>query len=283
MNAFSTELLAVPNPQANEQIVCGLLAVTPNRVFFDYSNGKLRKAEEDMPGEGRGVLHGLLRVMASRWKQLAENSEPTRIKSMLDYLDRYDDGLLRFSTPTALSAELDEDGFSDLFNRVVAPGAKHPRRDPQRRFEQLMRKNAAVNDRADIGYELPYEKLPGLVLPARVGMITANGRIMVAQAVDLEQDADTLLSTLGTNAMIHEALVSFGRSAGLEVEPMKLVVHHHANPRHAAFAERLRKEKGDVFEVQDSSEFQTLLNKVERDGKFRKFSELIAERDLSSH
>ena len=275
MNAFVAELMAVPNPRAQDRIVCGLLAATPTRLFFDYSRSKLRTAEEGMPKEQARFLHSLLQVMHARLQVMAQEPEAGNTKALLEYLSIYDEGILRFSPLEPVAADLNDAGFTRMFNAKVQPNLSHPRRSLQQRLEKMLLARPALQERVDIGYILPHEKLPGLVLPARVGMITVNGAITSAQACDLDQEEDSLLAQLSKSETIQRSLMAYGQQEAMEVDTMKLVVSYAAGTESAGLVDRLRAEKSDVFEVQSMEEFEQVMGKLEKDGRYKKFSSVV--------
>ena len=275
MRSFVAELVAVPNPLAEERLVCGLLAVTPDRLYFDYSRSKLRDAEARMPAESEQYLHSLLKVVHHRLRDLSRSGPAHGItKNLLDSLAVYDDGALRFTEPRPVAQDMNEEMFNHLFNSIVQPTASHPRRSMRGRMEQAVLERPHVRSRVDMGYVLPHEQLPGLILPAEVDMITVNGALTCAQGCDLGLPSGSLFDLIGRNETISRSLQAYGRSLDeeLEVNPMMLVVQYSEGTAEEAIATRLREEKSDVFRIVRFDQFEDQLNVVEQDPNYQKFS-----------
>ena len=126
-----------------------------------------------------------------------------------------------------------------------------------------------------MNYELPEEKIDGLIYDARLTMITVNGSIQPLQTIDMSKGLQTVAGHLNESEMVYHQLVKLGDKMGKPVSKLKVVYGSGADVDESEIVQKVRKEKADVFELMSMPELDAKILKMEEDARYKRFSEYI--------
>ena len=285
MSTFTATLFIETNPHSREKLACGLLAVTKDRVHFDWAPSKVKLAEAQLSPEHKGYLAQRLRMLERSLKHEGRGGNAhgqfseLLSQSHFERLQQYNAGPIQFGDIKPYAGELDKEAFKSLFSAFVHPLQVKSRGSGSGLYRTVYNKleRPAIQAKADLNYALPEEKIHGLVYDARLTMITVNGSIQPLQAIDMSKGLDTVVKHLNESEMIYHQLKKLGDERGKYVAPLKVVYGNAPGIEDSELVRKVRKEKTDVFDMMSMAELDQKIVRMEEDPRYQRFSAFIQE------
>lgn len=285
MNTFTATLFIETNPLSREKLACGLLAVTPRKVFFSWSERKVKMAEGLADKVYKGYFQQRLRTLERALKdQDRERGQTTNGlfegllgQSHFERLEQYNAGPVQFGDIKPYGEPMDEKVYAKLFRETVQAQVAKQKRSGSGVYWAVRNKldRPAIHSKADVDYELPEERIDGLIYNARLSMITVNGTIQAMQAVDMNKSLETVVRHLNETEMIYHQLVKLGKTKGKAVDPVRVVYTPDTHAGDSMLVQKVRTEKNDVFELMPLETMDARLEQMERDPSYQRFSEFM--------
>lgn len=204
-------------PDIQEQVTIGLLLVGNDSVHFRFSKNKLAIVRELLSQQANKYLKDTLRQISiaalkenEKLKGLFSGQE-TISKSYsvgyLEYLSRYSNNLVTFSTPKIIELESSKSLYETLFKKYIDEFAFIEKVSELRNFDNY-RNNffTKVQPYFNVEKEISSREVPGLILPVKVDLIGRNEKEVYAQAVDLERQNYHIQNDIAVLLMLHNAL-----------------------------------------------------------------------------
>jgi len=290
MSSFTVTLYIETNPLSMERVACGLLAVTPGKVFFNWSKPKVALAAKlagrdykgYFPEQFRMLKQGIELAHAERMAAGALFGEKSVLSAeYFSYIKSYNAGPTRFGEPLPHAGVIDQAQFDALFLRTIGDDPERHKASGSRIHRRFIKRLSAPEllQRADVNYLLPHERIHGLVISPKVDLITVNGSILMAQALDMTKSLGTIADHLYENEVIVRAMQAYGKQRKKGVEPMRIVLEPPVKgSEQEALLKRTRKEKSDLFAMVTLDEIEQEMNAVgDAKAKYQKFSEYVLE------
>lgn len=201
-NIFSIIYLQT-NSMSGEKIAVGLIAITESEILFKVSKQKLGFASS-LSGKD-AIEHATFNFQLIEKNVAAANQEKKKelfsagsafTKEYLQYLKKYSKGLTLFDEPKPYAGPLEKKEFKQLFEELV--GEWEETKKPAKKsvsFSGLIHKklsNPIFHDKGDVNYKLTPEKISGLLLPQEVNLISKNGNILAAHAIDFTTSVEVI-------------------------------------------------------------------------------------------
>lgn len=285
MSTFTATLFIETNPLSREKLACGLMAVTKDRVFFQWAQSKVKLAESQLSEEHKGYLSQRLRMIERSLKDEDKQYGPhprgqfndLLSQSHFERLQQYNAGPVQFGDIKPYAGALDQSAFNDMYAAFIHPSANKSRGSGSGLYRTVFNKldRPAIQAKADVNYELPEEKIDGLIYDARLTMITVNGSIQPLQTIDMSKGLQTVAMHLNESEMVYHQLVKLGDKMGKEVSKLKVVYGNAPGVEQSDIVQKVRAEKADVFELMSMPELDAKIRKMEEDGRYKRFSEFI--------
>ena len=129
MSTFTATLFIETNPLSREKLACGLMAVTKDRVFFQWAQSKVKLAEAQLSEEHKGYLGQRLRMIERSLKEEDKQHGPhprgqfndLLSQSHFERLQQYNAGPVQFGDIKPYAGELKETDFAKLFQDFIHP------------------------------------------------------------------------------------------------------------------------------------------------------------------
>ncbi len=184
------------NSVSGEKIAVGLLAISEELILFNYSEHKLKIASKfsnlDILKHAEIsfslIKNKIAEINAESKSHFLLNNESLFTKEYISYLNKYSNGLMQFDMPKSYSGKIDSKIFKSLFQQFVGIWEeKIPVTDKHIQFTTVIKKQLnkpVFIDKVDIDYTLNPLKIKGLLKPQDVTLISKNGSILAAQAID---------------------------------------------------------------------------------------------------
>jgi hypothetical protein len=192
------------NTVSGEKIAVGLLAISENEVFFQVSEqklklaGKLSNADVLKHAEiSFGLISNKVNENNKEHKShVLLKNHSVFTKEYISYLNKYSKGLMQFDTPKSFAGIIDKKIFKALFEQFIAVWEEKPENVKKAiQFHTIIKKQLnkpIFKEKVDIDYTLQPQKVKGLLLPQDITLISKNGSILAAQAIDFTTSEEVI-------------------------------------------------------------------------------------------
>ncbi len=280
------------NTVSGEKIAVGLLAISENEVFFQVSEQKLKLAGKLSNADV--LKHAEISFGLISNKVIENNKEHKSYtllknhsvftKEYISYLNKYSKGLMQFDTPKSFAGIIDKRIFKALFEQFIAVWEEKPENAKKAiQFHTIIKKQLnkpVFKQKVDIDYTLQPEKVKGLLLPQDITLISKNGSILAAQAIDFTTSEEVIAKHTYEMEVIINCLEKLGQQAIkknhkgsyylLFNKPVK-------NSPQEKLLNDIKKTKAGIMNIEEAEYLNELENKLEKDeyGKFSIFADTL--------
>ncbi len=277
------------NSVSGEKLAVGLLGISEKEIFFHVSDQKIKFAAKLSISEVAKLAEYNFQLISNKVQQANKEKKVSLLfkspsmfnKEYITYLNKYSQGLLQFDVPKAYSGELDKKLFKQLFLQFI--GAWQFETDnPERRTSfyasiKKQLKHKTFSERADVDYQLKPEKVKGILLPQDITVISKNGNILAAQAIDFSASIEVISKHTYELEVIFNCLEKLGRE--------KIKQGHKGNyyllfnqPEKGSEQEKLlneiKKTKSGLMHIEEAGYLNELECKLEQKN-YKPFSEFL--------
>ena len=231
MKSHFSILSAVLRPEIQEQITIGLFLINEKKVFFNSSKNKLSIVKQLISSSSYKYLKDIIEQITSAsdienksFQGLFNSSKKIKKPfsySYLEYLSKYNNNLLTFSTPKQIDLPSNQELFKILFNKYVDDKSLIENITKSNKFDKFKNEFCPrVKSFFNIEQEVTKELLPDLLMPIKVDLIGKNEIPVFAHSIDLERQNYHIQNDISTLLMLNN---SFEKSKGFFVssEPDK--------------------------------------------------------------
>ena len=203
-------------PEIQEKISIGFLLMDEEKVFFDYSKRKLGIAKSLLSDNAfKSLKDALSNIQATANIQYSKEgsailnikSSNTFNKSYIEYLSRYNNNILSFTSPKAIELEASLTIFSKLYqrfiddfviNQVKAPVLSHIE-------EFKISKRPVLSKYFNIDKKITHKEVPHLIVPVTVTFIGQNKVPTFVQSLDLEKSPQSVANDISEILFLQNA------------------------------------------------------------------------------
>jgi hypothetical protein len=205
MKSLLSVIYLQTNSASGEKIAAGLLAVSENEVFFHVSEQKLKFASKLSSAD---VLKHAEISFALISEKVAEINKENKshdlikkdslfTKEYITYLNKYSKGLIQFDMLKSFAGAIDKKMFKTLFEQFIGSWDEkqliEKKAEPFHSFIKKKLNKPVFKQKADIDYTLKPEKIAGILMPKDITLISKNGNILAAQAIDFNKSEETII------------------------------------------------------------------------------------------
>lgn len=280
------------NTASGEKIASGLLAVSDSEIFFKVSEQKLKLSAKLSTAD---VLKHAELSFALINNKVIENNKESKSHSLLKkdsvftkeyitYLNKYSQGLILFDAPKSYAGAIDKKIFKSLFQQLIGTWEeKENAENKQTQFHTVIKKKLnkpVFKEKTDIDYLLKPEKIEGLLKPQDITMISKNGNILAAQAIDFNHTEEVITKHAYELEVIINSLEKFGKE--------NINKKHHGsyyllfnkpakNSPQEKLLNEIKKTKSGIMNIEEASYLNELETQLQKDnyGKFSLFESQV--------
>lgn len=198
MNCFYSIIRICTNVRVDESIAVGLLLSNGQQVESFVSPSKKRLIANMLRTQGIEIdLNFLLKQLVSKSKQLELNESIQSLSSTyFDYLNKYANGLLRFSAPSPVNAPFGKETMAFLVKSLFKEelenhsGKASPINPNKKLVEEKL--IVPVQDKVHTHYKFTSKNLPAFPFAFEIDCIGQNGALIGAKLQDFDQSRVTL-------------------------------------------------------------------------------------------
>lgn len=199
-------------------------------------------------------------------------------KEYISYLNKYSKGLIQFDVPKAYAGAIDKKTFKNLFQQFIGTweDEQHPA-DKLTQFHTVIKKKLnkpVFQEKTDIDYPLNPGKIEGILKPQDITLISKNGNILAAEAIDFDHSEDVIAKHTYELEVIINSLEKLGKEninkqhKGsyylLFNKPVK-------NSQQEKLLNEIKKTKSGIMHIEEASYLEELENKLQEEN-YNKFS-----------
>lgn len=188
-------------PEIGEKITVGFLLMDEERVFFNYSKNKLAAAKSLLTINAyKSLKDALHNINATSEDQNTDQSlslfsEKTKIfnKSYIEYLSRYNNNILSFSSPKEIELDASLDIFLKLFKKFIDNTTPVEKKQFTNFIESFKKqKKDILSQHFNIDKKVTNKEIPTLIVPVTVTFLGQNEVPTFVQSLDFEKRTDFL-------------------------------------------------------------------------------------------
>lgn len=283
MTPFFSILSVQTNSFSHETVAVGLLVVA-DKIYFNFSNSKLKFLKNLNNGKGMHFLaEKNLNKIAKSVNKKNSTKQTQAVKGIYSveyfkYLNQYATGALVFSEPIALNISFNEKVYSQYYQQMIGEPLSIKDQKPKISFKSKIKtllEKEGLDAKADINYTLKADKLSGVLKNTKVSLITVNGDISCLQAIDMSINQDSIIHHIYETQIIFDGLNNFAKSHNKQVDKIKLAIEIPENKKQKQFFDKIYLEKKDFFDFYEYEQVKEFASKISNSDQFSKFSELI--------
>jgi len=279
------------NSVSGEKIAVGLLAVSEKEVFFQISEHKLKlvaKLSNSDIMKHAEISFALISNKVTETNK--ENKSHSLLKSdsmftkeYISYLNKYSKGLIQFDIPKSYAGTIDKKIFKNLFQQFIgAWEEKEHTENKHAQFHTVIKKKLnkpVFKQKTDVDYSLKPDKIEGLLKQQDITLISKNGNILAAQAIDFNYSEESITK----HAYELEVIISCLEKLGKENINKKhqgsyyLLFNKPAkNTPQEKLLNEIKKTKSSIMHIEEAGYLDELENKLQKEN-YNKFSLFEAE------
>jgi hypothetical protein len=215
MATYYSILSALIRPEIQEKITVGLLLIGDNDIFFEYSKDKLNSAKSLLSESAylsfKDALKNLEATVTAQQNtnkkhQISLEKKGPLSDSYIEYLSRYNNNILGFTSPKEIELEANASIFSNLYKKFIDDATK---KDEESLIPEA--KSFIVNNRDilakhfNIDEEITFREVPNLIVPVTVSLIGQNEVATFVQSLNLEKRTDKLSNDISEILFLQKA------------------------------------------------------------------------------
>lgn len=290
MKNFISPLYLRTNTISEERICIGLFVASDEKLYFAWSETKLRLSDRLIEGSVSPILKKNFLTIE---KELAGcNNDWISCSNKYNYnyfayLEAYNDGLLEFRKPSILPKAVTVDQFESLYKMYVGetvasktPLVKddHPQHVKPVTLHQKVKQylQAPVfTEKTDLNYRVSETVIHTIYRPQVVDFISCNGSLLAGYSIDFKASPNTIENRLYEFRALAEGLTDFAKRKHLK-GPGRYIAYYEPPQEEiqSAILQKAIHDKSKKFELQPVTEMEDAIDLL-RKHNYRKFSELV--------
>jgi hypothetical protein len=117
VKSYYSILFATIRPEIDEKISIGLLFWNDRNEYFDYSKTKLNSISKLMSDKSFVLLNDTIKNIETSFVKKTDSKKFST--DYVKYLSKYNNNILRYTTPKPIDFELNQINFKKLFSEYI--------------------------------------------------------------------------------------------------------------------------------------------------------------------
>lgn len=215
MATYYSILSALIRPEIQEKITIGLLLLDENNVFFEYSKNKLNAARTLLSENAYMSLKDALKsigtsvdmqLKANKAYEMDFEKKSPLTMGYIEYLSRYNNNILAFSSPKVIELEANSSNFSNLYKKYIDNTAVKKEDQFLTAIKPfIVSKRDILLRHFNIDEEITYREIPNLIVPVTVTLIGQNEVATFVQSLNLEKRTDKITNDISEILFLQKA------------------------------------------------------------------------------
>lgn len=287
MKSYYSLIRYFNNSLSKENIVIGLIAVSPTNVFYKFSESKISFITRFYDNKNKLLNFNIKKIsevleLNSRDNLFVEENTDS-LRTYLDRLAIYNNGIIQFDKPVELSVNIDEPFFSKFYDKYIGDfraSTKHIKKDEvfYDRLNSHFRK--PLEGVIDIDYKMEKKVIPSLFFDYKLNGIGGNGSIYSVKCIDINSNRtiDTIQKDISELESLSFRLNDFSKQLVEHPEQNKhyLVIDQYRgeDDKYLELYNTLSSQENGLYQLINSNQLEEITAEIIKAGT-SKFSELI--------
>ena len=212
MKTYYSIVSIATNSKLDEKFNIGLLCVTPESVFFHFSETKFNIVSKLLSTNGRKLalsalkgidlqINGDKKETSDIFTGIPKELSNAVSESYISYLNRYNNNLIQFSNPITIDLKVDYSVFKVLFSKYIFGEEVFDIIDkPKSKTFTTIRNQfrRAASAYANINFDVTKNVIQGLDVPVHVDVFGKNGAFVTGQSLDFTKNDFHLKSEISS-------------------------------------------------------------------------------------
>lgn len=284
MESFFVPIYLKLGKLSEEKLLIALIAVTPKKIMLNYSQKRIHLSAQVINTGYAQLAKEVLEQIQNKANEVnATLNNPNQIHfenthvfnaDYFEYIKKYSQNTLLFGNVEAFNFKDLLLDFKSLFESLMNEKPEEIKHTKQSFISKIKIKLKAANieTKADIGYTITPSILKGLYNDTTVSLITKNGGILAAEAIDFNNGIPSLNNSLCAFEVLINSLNQFSTQ-----HKLKPATYHILNSVPASGSEQEKllnnifKNKNELYKVVPEGSMEEITNKIKA-GNYKKFS-----------
>lgn len=282
------------NSLSNEKIAVGLLAISESEILLELSDEKLKFGSKFTSSDIIKHLELNFGLIKNKVNQINNEKKSHNLlndtnlftKEYINYLNKYSKGFLQFDSPKSFAGNIDKLVFKNLFEKFIGKWNEEKKGLMKHvQFHSIIKKQLdkpVFKEKVDVDYVLKPNHIKGLLKPHDITLISKNGSILAAKAIDFNNSEEVITKHTYELEIIANCLNNFGKESInknhigdyylLFNKPVK-------NSQQEKLLNEIIKTKKDILKIEEASFLTELESKLEKTNysKFSLFESSLTE------
>jgi hypothetical protein len=213
-------------PEIQEKISIGLLLFDESEVIFNYSDNKLNVSKDLLSDTSYKILKDVIKALDDKFNETFnlysikkgikifnnKNFENSFSAEYIEYLSKYSNNLIGFSSPKPINLNVNPEIYDSLFNKFVdlSQAEKAPK-ERLKPIEIIRERHKEILSYYNINNEISHNYIPNLIAPVRIDFSGQNGIDVYAQTLDMEQPYNHVAYHVNAFAQLKSAYLESGK------------------------------------------------------------------------
>lgn|SRR5690606_24556432 len=287
MKSYYSLIRYFNNSLSKENIVIGLIAISNTRVFYKFSDLKIKLISKLSDNKDDLLNFNIKKIKESLERNLDDQlfieENANNLKQYIDRLSIYNNGIIQFDKPIELNIDINESFFNKFYDKYIGEfKSNFKNRQVDLVFTNRVQNDFSkpLSDIIDIDYKIEKSIIPSLFFDYKLNGIGVNGSIYSVKCIDINSNRtlDNIQKDISELESLNFRLDKFSED---KVENPKnnqhfLVIDAYKghNDKYAELYSTLINQDNEMYNVINSNKLEEVTATILK-ANATKFSELI--------
>jgi hypothetical protein len=284
MKSFFVPIYLKLGKLSDEKLLVALIFVTPDKVLLKYSQKRIHLTSQVVNPEYANLAKEVLtqvEIKAIEVNKLLNKTGELQLTTAhafnadyFEYLKKYSQNTLMFGALETINFQKSSMSFDSIYESLMnekielVKSVKHS-------FDLKIKsqlKASGIENKADIEYKISPKQVAGLYNDMIVSVISKNGSLFAAKAIDFNNGMQTLVNSLNAFDVLINSLNQFSKKNNLKSGTYNIL---NSKPEIGSEQEKLMnnifKNKKDIYTLVPEDSIQEITSMIKA-GPYQKFS-----------
>lgn len=224
MESFFVPIYLKLGKLSDEKLLIALIMITPEQIWMKYSHKRLQLSSQVINSDYSNLAKEVLIQIENKVTQVnATSNKPNELKfenphvftvEYFEYLKKYSQNTLLFGSIEKINTIHSIEDFY-TFYEVLLNEKVELVKSVKKNFSTKIKtklKESGIENKADIDYKLNSKKITGLYNDTNITLISKNGSIIAAEAIDFNISMLSLTNSLNSFEVLINSLNQFSET-----------------------------------------------------------------------
>ncbi len=225
MESFFVPIYLKLGKLSDEKLLIALIMITPEQIWIKYSHKRIQLSNQVINSEYSNLAKEVLLQIENKVNQVNSLiNKPNELKfenthifnvEYFEYLKNYSQNTLLFGSIEKINTIHSIEDFYSLYEALLNEKVELVK-SVKKNFSSKIKtklKESGIENKADIDYKLNSKKITGLYNDTNITLISKNGSIIAAEAIDFNISMLSLTNSLNSFEVLINSLNQFSEKS----------------------------------------------------------------------